>query len=186
MALPSPDELWAKLDAGKGGFSDAEIDRMMDLLYVEQAGKRMSLEDFERRQSQLAVEYHGTSDNQPDGETLTPEYARSGEWWAPLTHTTETTNPERPRTIGAGYDVTRYILTVQFRDLTLYNYYDVPPNVWTQFRNAMSKGKYMQRDLDTWPEKGPVTGHSQDYYEGRGKRARATQIQRSKPFGGLL
>jgi hypothetical protein len=186
MALPNPDDLWAKLDAGKGGFTDAEIDRMTDLLYVKQAGKNWSSEDFERRQSQLALESFGNSENQTAGETITPEYARNGTWWAPLTHTTETSNPDRPRTVGAGYDVTRYILTVQFRDMTLYNYYDVPPEIWSEFRSAMSKGQYMQRDLDSWPEKGPVTGHSQNYYTGRGKRARTTQVNRSKPFGGLI
>lgn len=186
MALPNPDDLWAKLDAGKGGFSDAEVEHMMDLLFDPTHGSNMTPEEFDNRLSQLYVESAGKDENILDDETTTPDYARDGSWWAPITHTSETTNPKKPRTIGAGYDVTRYILTVQFRDLTLYNYYDVPPHVWSQFRAASSKGQYMQRELDSWPEKGKVSGHSQEYYKGRGKRARAAQLNKYKPYGGKL
>jgi hypothetical protein len=106
----------------------------------------------------------------------TPDNARSGNVWAPITYyPTSTSNPAKPRTVGAGYDRENYILTIQFRDGTLYNYYDVPEYIWMQFRYAPSKGQYMQIELDMWDEKGPVTGHSAQYYSKKYKKARAQQ-----------
>jgi hypothetical protein len=74
---------------------------------------------------------------------------------------TSTTNPERPRTVAAGYRVNPGplqkggarqsdlgTLTVIFRDGTLYNYYDVPVSLWQQFKVAVSKGKFILTYLD--------------------------------------
>lgn len=70
---------------------------------------------------------------------------------------TSTTNPTRPRTLAAGYDSVKKVLTVVFRDGTHYNYYDVPINIWDGFRNAESKGKFMiSSGLDTWDSRGPA------------------------------
>lgn len=53
---------------------------------------------------------------------------------------TTTANPERPRTLAAGYDPLRQTMTVVFRDGTYYNYYDVSQGEWNKFRRSRSKG----------------------------------------------
>lgn len=71
---------------------------------------------------------------------------------APITLVpTSTTNPLRPRTIAAGYDSGRRILTCVFRDGTYYNYYEVTPLEWGTFKRARSKGKYIYTYLDSKP-----------------------------------
>lgn len=74
---------------------------------------------------------------------------------------TATTNPARPRTIAAGYDASSGTMTVVFRpdsqnsDGTWYNYYDVPEDMWEQFKEAPSKGVYLKSSgLDRWHSKG--------------------------------
>lgn len=69
----------------------------------------------------------------------------------PLTDTpTSSLNSRRPRTVAAGYQ--EYVgsrragneplgkMTVMFRDGTLYNYYDVTPGEWQNFKASISKG----------------------------------------------
>lgn len=53
---------------------------------------------------------------------------------------TSSTNVRRPRTVAAGYDPQRQVLTVMFRDGTLFNYYNVTPGEWKTFQNSYSKG----------------------------------------------
>ena len=53
---------------------------------------------------------------------------------------TSSTNVRRPRTVAAGYDEQRQVLTVMFRDGTLFNYYNVTPSEWKTFHNSYSKG----------------------------------------------
>lgn len=64
---------------------------------------------------------------------------------------TSTTNPQRPRTVAAGYDRQRATLTVVFRDGTFYNYYEVDNRTWQNFRRARSKGRYILSYLDSHP-----------------------------------
>lgn len=64
---------------------------------------------------------------------------------------TSTTNPERPRTVAAGYDEDEEKLTVMFRDGTLYNYYEVTANEWAAFKANRSKGAVIYRMLDFKP-----------------------------------
>jgi hypothetical protein len=64
---------------------------------------------------------------------------------------TSTTNPDRPRTVAAGYDGGRGVLTVVFRDGTFYNYYDVSEDEWGQFKSSYSKGRYIMAVLDGKP-----------------------------------
>ena len=53
---------------------------------------------------------------------------------------TSSTNVRRPRTVAAGYDAQRQVLTVMFRDGTLFNYYNVSSSEWNTFHNSYSKG----------------------------------------------
>lgn len=64
---------------------------------------------------------------------------------------TSTSNVERPRTVAAGYDPERNVLTVVFRDGSWYNYYEVTPGEWKQFKAVTSKGKFIYSFLDYKP-----------------------------------
>ena len=68
---------------------------------------------------------------------------------------TSTINPERPRTVAAGYDKTEEKITVVFRDGTFYNYYQVTPSEWQAFKARVSKGRYILAYLDSKP-RGPA------------------------------
>lgn len=70
---------------------------------------------------------------------------------------TTSTNPKRPRTIKAGYDLKTQTMTVVFRDGTWWNYYDVPSYMWQGFILSESKGRYLSDSgLDQWPKMGPA------------------------------
>lgn len=64
---------------------------------------------------------------------------------------TSTTNYQRPRTVAAGYDKERQVLTVVFRDGLFYNYYSVSTTEWNGFKSAPSKGRYILAKLDNKP-----------------------------------
>ena len=64
---------------------------------------------------------------------------------------TSTTNPQRPRTVAAGYDEDEEKLTVVFRDGTFYNYYEVDANEWKAFKANRSKGAIIAQMLDFKP-----------------------------------
>lgn len=77
---------------------------------------------------------------------------------APITvKPTSTTNPNKPRTIAAGYrpgtseDGKAGTLTVIFRDGSYYNYYEVEPYLWQQFKQVKSKGRFIRKYLDQKP-----------------------------------
>jgi hypothetical protein len=54
---------------------------------------------------------------------------------------TSSINASRPRTVAAGYDKTRAVLTVVFRDGTIWNYDGVTPGEWQNFSASISKGR---------------------------------------------
>lgn len=56
---------------------------------------------------------------------------------------TSTINPARPRTVAAGYNTKTKIMTVVFRDGTWWNYFGVPVTVWSNFKAAYSKGRFL-------------------------------------------
>ena len=119
-----------------------------------------------------------------DSQAITPQEYRNGSKSAKLTLApTPTENVKSPRTVAAGYDEKNFILTIQFRDLTLYNYYDVPPRIWGELVSQDSIGKYMQRELDTWPKenRGRAAASGSAYYERKAKRSRKEQTKQ----GGL-
>lgn len=68
---------------------------------------------------------------------------------------TSTTNPDRPRTVAAGYDEEDEKLTVIFRDGTFYNYYEVTGGEWAAFKANRSKGAIIAQMLDFKP-RGPA------------------------------
>jgi len=68
---------------------------------------------------------------------------------------TSTSNPDRPRTVAAGYDPKRGVLTLVFRDGTFYNYYEVTSGKWQNFRGLASKGHFIRDELDSHP-RGPA------------------------------
>lgn len=82
---------------------------------------------------------------------------------------TSTTNPDRPRTVAAGYAARRMVLTVVFRDGTFYNYYEVTADMWNDFKAEHSKGEYIRTWLDGQPRgaanmaKSPVYAREQLY-----------------------
>lgn len=46
-----------------------------------------------------------------------------------------------------GYDAGGRILEVEFHDGGVYDYFDVPPEVFTDFMAASSKGQYFHRHI---------------------------------------
>lgn len=90
---------------------------------------------------------------------------------------TSTINPDRPRTVAAGYDKNESKITVVFRDGTFYNYYHVSPAEWQAFKARVSKGRYIYSYLDSKP-RGPadVAGISATARRAFYKIARASQV----------
>lgn len=63
---------------------------------------------------------------------------------------TPSINPPRPRTQGAGYSKDTQTLRVKFRGGAVYEYYDVPPNVWRNFQRVKSPGRAVNRVLNNY------------------------------------
>lgn len=97
---------------------------------------------------------------------------------APITYApTSTIYPPRPRTVAAGFDGLRRVLTVVFRDGTYYNYYEVDNLQWGHFVSARSKGRHIKRYLDAHI-KGPADMSTipQAFQELLYRAARTSQI----------
>jgi hypothetical protein len=76
---------------------------------------------------------------------------------APRMEMTGSSNPQKPRTVQAGYDAKNKVLTVVFRDGTWWEYRDVPRDLWEGFRSADSKGRFLRSSgLDGWADMGPA------------------------------
>lgn len=92
---------------------------------------------------------------------------------------TSTTNPQRPRTVAAGYDEDEMKLTVVFRDGTFYNYYEVDGNEWAAFKANRSKGAIIAQMLDFHP-RGPadMSSFSQKAQAAFYRYSRGFQIQK--------
>lgn len=89
----------------------------------------------------------------PDSED--PAYNSAGFNTGYYESPTSTTNADRPRTVAASYDPDRSVLTIMFRDSTLYNYYNVDLDTWNDFHTSNSKGPYIRDVLDSHP-RGPA------------------------------
>lgn len=92
---------------------------------------------------------------------------------------TSTTNPNRPRTVAAGYDKSRKVLTVIFRDGTFYNYYGVSGLEWGNFKRSRSKGRFIRTYLDAKTRGAAAVGMiPQSHRELLYKVARTSQVMR--------
>lgn len=63
---------------------------------------------------------------------------------------TPSINPPRPRTTAAGYSRETETLRIQFRNGAIYEYYDVPPRVYRNFRRVKSPGRAINRTLNAY------------------------------------
>lgn len=105
-----------------------------------------------------AVDYaHGRAAQAEAERTMGPEEAaailraRAGNDTDLFPYTpTPSINPPRPRTQGAGYSRDTQTLRVKFRDGAVYEYYDVPPNVWRNFQRWKSPGRGITRVLNNY------------------------------------
>lgn len=84
----------------------------------------------------------------PDDTTPDSDRPNGGEAALLSVFPTSTTNPQRPRTLAAGYNHNDRVMTVMFRDGTLYNYYQVSTTMWNGFKRAFSKGVWIRQNLD--------------------------------------
>lgn len=112
-------------------------------------------------------EYEAIAIDEPD-EDEGHATENPGHTAAPITLVpTSTTNPNRPRTVAAGYDPGTRTLTVLFRqqgradDGDPYNYYEVSNSMWQNFKRARSKGRFIYTYLDShargWAESSAAT-----------------------------
>jgi len=89
----------------------------------------------------------------PDSED--PAYNPAGFNTGYYESPTSTSNHDRPRTVAASYDPDRSVLTIMFRDSTLYNYYDVDLGTWEAFHSKGTKWEFIRDVLDSHP-RGPA------------------------------
>jgi len=68
---------------------------------------------------------------------------------------TQTSMIDRPRTVAASYSPERSVLTLVFRDSTIYNYYDVTIEEWRDFKRLSTKWAYISDYLNFKP-RGPA------------------------------
>lgn len=65
---------------------------------------------------------------------------------------TSTSNPSDPRTAAAGYDRETQTMRVEWGDGgAAYNYYEITPQEWRNFRRAKSPGKWINRNGNSHP-----------------------------------
>jgi hypothetical protein len=123
------------------GFDDAERGRLRAIFdYIQGTDfQDFGSEYAAKSEADYAGRFRNITDEQ--GQTTQVEYADPD---APARLTdlpTSSTNASRPRTVAAGYDKARQVMTVVFRDGTIYNYYDVRPGEWENFHDSVSKGR---------------------------------------------
>jgi len=113
--------------------------------------------DEQTKNTEYWLDVLSTEEN-PDVEPVKDEtFEVDNETSFPALSTTTSTNPERPRTIKAGYDFKEGKLIVVFRDGTWWEYRGVPEFMWYDFLAAESKGRFLrQSGLDGWSDMGPV------------------------------
>lgn len=162
-----------------------------ELQWAFQKGRRSIMEPLEQFGEQYIEKNIDPRGMRANINTQDPAYAISPEddaAYSPAGYSgpglyevpTKTSNPDRPRTVAAAYNPERSVLTVMFRDSTLYNYYDVELEEWLTFRELESKWQYIKDVLDYKP-RGPasVTDLPADMRAEAYTLARAAQIQKA-------
>jgi hypothetical protein len=149
-------------DAGAPGFHEKWASGYRPEFNPEYGGVDAESLRGEDEESRLIVAYISSVGKWPADITLSP---------------TSTTNPARPRTVAAGYDGFRKVLTTVFRDGTLYNYYGVDAGQWNNFVRARSKGRFIHTYLDG-KVRGPAetTGMPAEHVEVLYRAARTAQV----------
>lgn len=99
-----------------------------------------------------------TDEENPDVDTINDDkFEVDTNTSFPSLSATSSTNPEKPRTVKAGYDFNEEKLIVVFRDGTWWEYRGVPEFMWYDFLAAESKGRFMRDSgLDQWTDMGPA------------------------------
>jgi hypothetical protein len=162
-----------------------------DLQWAFQKGRKSIMEPLEQFGDEYIEKNIDSRGMRANINTKDPAYAISPEddaAYSPAGYSepglyevpTKTSNPDRPRTVAAAYNPERAVLTVMFRDSTLYNYYDVDLDEWLTFRELESKWQYIKDVLDYKP-RGPasVTDLPADMRAEAYTLARAAQIQKA-------
>lgn len=91
---------------------------------------------------------------------------------------TSSLNAARPRTVAAGYDESRRVLTVVFRDGTVWNYFNVTPGQWQNFHASVSKGRpWLNDQLFGRGEPADMTSLNPAIYAQVYNAARRAQVQ---------
>lgn len=86
------------------------------------------------------------------------EWTETGDLTRLLYYRTHTINPARPRTKLAGYDGKSHTVRILFRykedpkslNGAIYEYYDVPYNVWRMVKRNVSTGRTINRTLNNF------------------------------------
>ena len=154
--------------------------------YPHEEGVSVSVGDYFREDSSMYLEeegfYAGTGYKYANrGEAPSTAVVSSiGTGPADITYApTSTTNPARPRTVAAGWDSDRKVMTVIFRDGTFYNYYSVSGLEWNNFKRSRSKGKFIKTYLDAKPRGTAAVGMiPQAHRELLYKVARTSQVMK--------
>jgi hypothetical protein len=55
--------------------------------------------------------------------------------------------PESSNLARIGFDEETSVLKVEFKNGSLYDYFDVPQNIFEAMRNAPSKGQYLAQEI---------------------------------------
>lgn len=55
--------------------------------------------------------------------------------------------PESSNISRFAYDETSYKLTVEFKNGSMYDYYDVPSHIYEEMKEASSKGQFLARQI---------------------------------------
>jgi hypothetical protein len=56
-------------------------------------------------------------------------------------------SPESSNVLRFGYDEDNRILGVEFKNGTLYHYYDIPETIFNAMKNAPSKGQFLAQSI---------------------------------------
>ncbi len=56
-------------------------------------------------------------------------------------------SPESSNVARFGYDASTQVLGVEFKNGGVYQYFDVPPNVFDQMQAAASKGQFLAKNI---------------------------------------